>query len=417
MLARCLENLGQNELAVSELSNILADDKHHMAALRQLFELHLKMKNWDAAEKMILARLEEQPDTPRWPGLLLDLYRARGDADKAIQYGKEAAEKSQFIYGAIAPLLDACLEFKRYDDLIEFVNKTLPADQREIPPVLLKTATAYAAQGKRLPALECYNRALDLLTGQIRSFADIAADLVRRMGGEEARKAIQKRLTQNPDERASKFVLGKLQGDAGDMSAFVTTVKGLLETIPADDPEAVGEKLFLMQSLAMSYGQAEDHENARKTYEEILKINPYHVVALNNLAYLLIDHFNDAQSALPYAQQAAQIVPNDPSVLDTLGWTFALLGEHDVAIAVLRRSIGMNDGLAAVHYHAAEVFLQRADKDAAKRDADLREAKTECQRAHELIMAAGRDTEGVFDKVIALGDKLGLTLDKKLPGI
>jgi tetratricopeptide (TPR) repeat protein len=201
------------------------------------------------------------------------------------------------------------------------------------------------------------------------------------------------------------------------MGAFVTTVKGLLETIPADDPEAVGEKLFLMQSLAMSYGQAEDHENARKTYEEILKINPYHVVALNNLAYLLIDHFNDAQSALPYAQQAAQLVPNEPSVLDTLGWTFALLGEHDLAIAVLRRSIGMNDGLAAVHYHAAEVFLQRADKDAAKRDADLREAKTECRRAHELIMAAGRDTEGVFDKVIALGDKLGLTLDKKLPGI
>ena len=199
-----------------------------------------------------------------------------------------------------------CLEFKRYEDLINFVNKTLPADKRETPQVLLKTAIAYAAQGERLRALERYNRVLDLLTGQIGSFSDIASDLVRRIGAEEARKAFQTRLAQKPDERASKFVLSRLQRDAGGMDAFVTTVKGLLETVPADDPQAVGEKLFLMQSLATSYGQAGDYENARKTYEEILKINPYHVVALNNLAYVLIDHFNDATAAAAWPNAHAK---------------------------------------------------------------------------------------------------------------
>jgi len=415
-LARCLENLGQDELAVLELLSILADERNQMTALRQLFDLYLKMKRWNPAEKMILARLKKEPDAYRWPLLLLDLYRASGDADKAIKYGRQAADKSRFLQGAVEPLLDVCLEFKRYEDLVKFVNKTLPADKRETPQVLLKTAIAYAAQGERLRALERYNRVLDLLTGQIGSFSDIASDLVRRMGAEEARKAFQTRLAQKPDERASKFVLSRLQRDAGGMDAFVTTVKGLLETVPADDPQAVGEKLFLMQSLATSYGQAGDYENARKTYEEMLKINPYHVVALNNLAYVLIDHFNDAKSALPYAQQAAQLLPNEPNILDTLGWNFTLLGEYDKAIVVLRHSIGINDGVAAVHYHAAEAFFQRANKNAGTRDADLREAQTECRRAHELIMSAGRDTEGLFDKVIALGDKLGLTLDKKPPG-
>jgi len=415
-LARCLENLGRIELALSELSSILAEDNNNLNALGQIIRLCKKTKRWEVAEKLLLDRLQKQPETHYWPFQLLNLYIDSGDADKAIQYGKEAVEKSQFALGAVAPLLDAYLRFKRYDELMQYVNKTLPLELRQSPSVTLVTATAYAAQGDQLRAMEAYNRIMDMLANQLQPFTNVAMQMIRSLGITEARQLIQTRLANNPDERPSKFVMGFFEKEDGGLDSFVATINGLLETLPANEAQAIEEKLYLMHRLANVYDPAAGQADERKkTYEEILKINPSDAMSLNNLAYLLMEHYNDPQSALPYAQQAVRVMPSEPNVLDTLGWNQTLLGNYDDAISMLRRSIGINDGLPAVHYHAAEVFHQRAEKNVKTRDADLREAKTECRRAHELIMAAGSDPDGLLEKIVALGDKLGLILDKRLP--
>jgi tetratricopeptide (TPR) repeat protein len=189
----------------------------------------------------------------------------------------------------------------------------------------------------------------------------------------------------------------------------------LLDTLPkGNTPQIVFEKLYLLQSLALEHYQRGEFPEARKAYEQMNAINPSNVLALNNLAYLLMEHFNDPKSALPYSRQAANTVPSDPNILDTVGWNHVLLGNYDLGLSALRRAIGMDDGLPAVHYHAAEACYRRGQADKTGRDTDLREAEIEIKRAHELIRARGADTEGIFDKVLALGEKLGVKLDPKL---
>jgi cellulose synthase operon protein C len=62
---------------------------------------------------------------------------------------------------------------------------------------------------------------------------------------------------------------------------------------------------------------ARDHAAAKREYEIVLEQDSNNVVALNNLAWILAES-NDPE-ALEYAERAAQLEPNNSSVLDTLG--------------------------------------------------------------------------------------------------
>ena len=75
---------------------------------------------------------------------------------------------------------------------------------------------------------------------------------------------------------------------------------------------------------------------------------------------------------LPAARKAAQIAPNDPQVLDTLGWTFAQAGLLYNAEQTLNRAIklepSMTTVLASAHLHLAETFLRKGDQASALRE-------------------------------------------------
>ncbi|HSW44388.1 MAG TPA: tetratricopeptide repeat protein [Phycisphaerae bacterium] len=414
-MALCLEHLGQNDLAVSEFLSILADEPNHDATLDELLRLYIQLSQWQDAERLFVARLKADPDNPEWSLRLLTLYRSSKELEKAIGAGVEAAQKSQYADVAVDQLLQTFLQFERFDELLRFVNDRLPAAKRQYHGVELAVAAAYAGKGDRGNALRLYGQRLDTATANMEAFAVIVGDIKKRLGAQVAKQVIQQRLAAKPDERASRFVLGALQKDAGEREAYLEALKSLLETIPKDDsPGTIREKLYLMQCQAIEHYLRGEFKDARKTYEDILTINPNHLISLNNLAYLLMDHFNDPTAALPYARRAANMVPFDPNVLDTVGWNHVLLGNYKLGIAALRRAMGMNDKVAAIHYHAAEAFYRRANAEPQNKDADLREAETECRRAYNLIRAAGTDHEGIFDRVLALGEKLGLRLDPKL---
>ena len=51
-----------------------------------------------------------------------------------------------------------------------------------------------------------------------------------------------------------------------------------------------------------------------------VEANPGDAQALNNLAYELIEHGNQPDEALKYAQKAVELSPENPTYADTLGW-------------------------------------------------------------------------------------------------
>ncbi len=79
-------------------------------------------------------------------------------------------------------------------------------------------------------------------------------------------------------------------------------------------------------------------DEAEKALREALKINPNHIKALNNLAYLLAVTRNRPADALPFAERADRLAPNVPQVLDTLGYVYTLLGRNKEALPLLEKA-------------------------------------------------------------------------------
>ena len=61
----------------------------------------------------------------------------------------------------------------------------------------------------------------------------------------------------------------------------------------------------------------------------------------NNLAYILVAHLKDYESALPYAQKAKDQNPNSSATLDTLGYVQLRIGKVADAVSTLQRAVDM----------------------------------------------------------------------------
>ena len=71
---------------------------------------------------------------------------------------------------------------------------------------------------------------------------------------------------------------------------------------------------------------------------KLLEIQPDAGQILNNVAYIMAEHLKQPQEALQYAERAANARPNDPNVLDTLGWVHFLLKNCEDAERFLRQA-------------------------------------------------------------------------------
>ena len=97
-----------------------------------------------------------------------------------------------------------------------------------------------------------------------------------------------------------------------------------------------------------------------------MNINPDFAPAANNLAYLLSTQDKDINEALGFAQKAKERLPDDPNVMDTLGWIYYKKGLYDNAIREFADSLGKIPENAVVHYHLGLAFYKKGNKDGAK---------------------------------------------------
>jgi Flp pilus assembly protein TadD len=107
-------------------------------------------------------------------------------------------------------------------------------------------------------------------------------------------------------------------------------------------------------------------------YRSIVTPAALAAVASNELAWLYVTKRNDPDAALPIAEQAVKLSPNDPAILDTLGWVFYVKGDNDKALGILRKAKSGLPGNPTLRYHLGLALLKIGRKDDAK--AELEEA-------------------------------------------
>nr|WP_315482564.1 tetratricopeptide repeat protein [uncultured Undibacterium sp.] len=171
----------------------------------------------------------------------------------------------------------------------------------------------------------------------------------------------------------------QIMRDAGQSTeAFV-----LLQMALSEFPRSP-ELLYDFAMLAESLKQYPDMEMALK---QLIQIAPNNALAYNALGYSYADRNVQLDEALSLIEAANQLNPNDPYILDSLGWVKYRLKQFADAEQYLRLSLGMRQD-ADVSVHLAEILWVQSKKEEAlqlfaearKRDPDNALLKSTLQR-------------------------------------
>lgn len=183
---------------------------------------------------------------------------------------------------------------------------------------------------------------------------------------EEAAKQCNDILSAHPDFVIARLLLAECQQRSGKIEEAIQSLDEALNEAP---PEVIGVVQLQRAKLLADSGRLEE---AIAGYQGITSPPRLAAAACNELAWLYVTKRNDADSALPLAEQAAKLSPNDPAIQDTLGWVLYIKGENDKALELLQKARAMLPGNPTVRYHLGLALLKTGRKDDAR--VELQEA-------------------------------------------
>ena len=212
-----------------------------------------------------------------------------------------------------------------------------------------------------------FDKALALVRDQLKQtpnrtdFQLALANIEYRAGRwAEAANDYQKLIDKNPKSAELYTRLGECKRMSSDFDGGVAAFKKAQELDPKD--------VMPVLQLGLLYDTDNRGDDARKCYEEVLKMQPDNPVALNNLAYSKADDGVDLDQALTFAQRAQQKRPDDLDVMDTLGLIYVRKNLTEEGMRVLKDLVGRKPERATFHVHLAMAYYQKGDKKNAKKE-------------------------------------------------
>ena len=113
--------------------------------------------------------------------------------------------------------------------------------------------------------------------------------------------------------------------------------------------------------LGMIFEAQGNPQQARLRYERAVAADPRAAVAANNLAGLYLLSREKLDEALRLARNAAEVLPEAPEILDTLGWAYYQNGLYEVAVGPLVRAVEREPKNGEYLYHLGLAYAKSGD--------------------------------------------------------
>jgi tetratricopeptide (TPR) repeat protein len=202
------------------------------------------------------------------------------------------------------------------------------------------------------------------------------AHLTARKGElERARTMLHEIAAVDPAEQAEVLQTeGQLLRDAGRGAEAYRLLADAVQRFP-DSPD-------LLYDFALAAEKQDKPEEMETALRKVMAAVPDNHHAYNALGYSLAERNVRLDEAHALVDKALQMAPNDPYIMDSMGWVQFRLGRLDEAETTLRKAYTLrNDAEIAVHL--GEVLWQRGKRDEAHklwREARAKDPKNDVLR-------------------------------------
>jgi len=175
---------------------------------------------------------------------------------------------------------------------------------------------------------------------------------------DEARQQLQQTQVQNNQQRAVLIQAEAqlLREEKMHQTAFDVLEKGL-EKLP-NHPD-------LLYDHAMAAEKLDKLEVMEKDLRHLIQLKPDNAHAYNALGYSLAERGIRLAEARELVEKATALAPEDPFIMDSLGWVYFRLGQHAKAIEVLRHALELRPD-PEIAAHLGEALWAQGQHDEAR---------------------------------------------------
>lgn len=390
-----LDNLA--ELDILEKKAAQARQRYRTALQRQgatlpllmsLARLETRLGRPGAAAAWLERAIAAAPEALAPAQALVTLYLREGQAEKALRQAQRLEALAPNEAANLDLLAQAATADGKHALALQILQK-LAALRTNSAEVQLRMARAELVLQQKGPALVAAHKALTLEPGREDALLLASALMLDSRAYDDAGK-----LARATQQRLPSAAIGyKLEGDAlleqGKAEQAValyqrgfalqpgaTLLISLHRALHAAHQDAAAEKRMAEwltthpddQATRLYHAsyllQRAEFGAARREYEALLGRDPDNVVALNDLAWTLLQ-LKEGDPLQP-AERAYRLAPANPAVADTLAWILAETGSPARAVPLLKKALDKAPEAADIRLHYAHALFRAGDKRGAR---------------------------------------------------
>jgi tetratricopeptide (TPR) repeat protein len=249
------------------------------------------------------------------------------------------------------------MELRDFDAAEKSFKKALEFGYKDLNTIRFYLASIYEKTYRLDKAMESFRsvvRGNQFLPAQIRY-----AYLLSKQGKlSKARKHLQQLPVKNDQQRAHLIVTeAEFLREAGAHQKVFDLLSNGLKKLP-DYPE-------LLYDRAMAAEKIGKPDILEKDLRKLIQLKPNHAHAHNALGYSFAEHGNRLPEALELIEKAIKLSPEDPYIIDSLGWVHYRMGNLSKGVSYLKQAfvIKPDPEIAA---HLGEVLWMQGTKEEAK---------------------------------------------------
>lgn len=194
-------------------------------------------------------------------------------------------------------------------------------------------------QGKTTQAIGHYRKAIELNPNRAEFYNNLGNLLTTQGQTDEALGLFQKALEVDPDNAKVHYNLANIAFSHGQWDEAIEHYQQALKGMP--------DSVHAHYQLGLALERRHQVAAAITQFQIVVRLNPLHVTALNNLAWMLATcpdtSLRNGPKAVELAQQAVQLSSSlSPQILDTLAAAYAEAGRFPEAAETARRALNLS---------------------------------------------------------------------------
>jgi tetratricopeptide (TPR) repeat protein len=351
------------EIALLMLAQVTDDEAQVVAMMEKFLKTYPKANDVRAAYARVLVNRKDYP-------------AARREFESLLKVQPDNAA-TLYALGILATQTDDAPGAETYFTRFVDVLGRNPNDERDPSRALLILSQLAEERGDLAGALLWLNKVPENTDEQTRFSAQLRrAHLTGKGGDLAAARALLAEVKPTDPARQAQLMAADAQllRQANQLPEAYAVMETAAQRFPKNP-----DLLYDFALLAEKMGKVDVMETQLR---EVMAQAPDNHHAYNALGYSLAERNVRLQEAYGLIAKALEMAPDDPFIMDSMGWIHYRMGNLNEAEKFLRRAYGVRKD-AEIGIHLGEVLWQKGDKSAAQalwRDARAKDPQNEALR-------------------------------------